>query len=149
LPFTTVAEDRVMSPKHRFHAGQILYSKIRPYLAKVVVVEFEGVCSADMYPINAFINARYLHKWMLTTEFTNMASQHQGRTVLPKINSDALVRLPVPVPPLAEQHRIVAEVERRLSVVQELEGTLAANLARAERLRQSILKRAFEGKLVM
>jgi type I restriction enzyme S subunit len=51
-------------------------------------------------------------------------------------------------PPLAEQRRIVAEVERRLSVVQELEATLAANLARAERLRQSILKRAFEGKLV-
>jgi type I restriction enzyme S subunit len=41
----------------------------------------------------------------------------------------------------------VAEVERRLSVVQELEGTLAANLARAERLRQAILKRAFEGRL--
>ncbi len=47
-----------------------------------------------------------------------------------------------------EQRRSVAEVERRLSVVQELEGTLAANLARAQRLRQAILKRAFGGKLV-
>ena len=56
--------------------------------------------------------------------------------------------LPIPVPPLAEQHRIVAEVERRLSVVQEVEATVAANLKRAERLRQSILKRAFEGRLV-
>ena len=53
-----------------------------------------------------------------------------------------------PLPPLAEQHRIVAEVERRLSVAQELEQTVRANLARAERLRQAILKRAFEGKLV-
>jgi type I restriction enzyme S subunit len=52
------------------------------------------------------------------------------------------------LPPLAEQRRIVAEVERRLSVVQEVEGVIAANLARAERLRQSILKQAFEGKLV-
>ena len=43
---------------------------------------------------------------------------------------------------------IVAEAERLLSVVQELDATLTANLARAERLRQSILKRAFEGKLV-
>ena len=55
---------------------------------------------------------------------------------------------PVPLPPLAEQHRIVAEVERRLSVVAELEATVAANLARAGRLRQAVLKRAFEGRLV-
>jgi type I restriction enzyme S subunit len=53
-----------------------------------------------------------------------------------------------PLPPSAEQDRIVAEVERRLSVVEELDATVGANLKRAERLRQSILKRAFEGRLV-
>jgi type I restriction enzyme, S subunit len=63
------------------------------------------------------------------------------------INSQDIRTMPIPLPPLAEQRRIVAEVERRLSVVQELQGTLAVNLTRAERLRQSILKRAFEGKL--
>jgi type I restriction enzyme S subunit len=54
----------------------------------------------------------------------------------------------VTLPPFAEQRRIVAEVERRLSVVQELEQTIEANLKRAGRLRQAILKRAFEGRLV-
>jgi type I restriction enzyme S subunit len=52
------------------------------------------------------------------------------------------------LPPLAEQRRIVAEVERRLSVVRAMEATVEANLVRARRLRQSILKRAFEGRLV-
>jgi len=66
----------------------------------------------------------------------------------PGINTDQLLRMPIVLPPLAEQHRIVAEVERRLSVTDELESLVEANLKRAERLRQAILKRAFEGKLV-
>ena len=54
----------------------------------------------------------------------------------------------VPLPPLVEQHQILGEVECRLSVLDELEHTLAAELTRAERLRQSILHRAFTGRLV-
>ena len=54
----------------------------------------------------------------------------------------------VALPPSAEQRRIVAEVERRLSVIQQTEATVEASLTRAERMRQSILKRAFSGKLV-
>ncbi len=53
----------------------------------------------------------------------------------------------IPVPPLAEQHRIVAEVERRLSVIEELEAMVAANLQRASRLRQAVLFRAFRGQM--
>lgn len=55
---------------------------------------------------------------------------------------------PFPLPSLAEQHRIVAEVDRLLSNADETEQTLRAQLARASRLRQAVLKRAFEGKLV-
>ena len=64
------------------------------------------------------------------------------------INTGQLLGMPVSIPPLAEQHRIVAEVDRRLSVIQQAESTVKANLARAERLRQSILKQAFSGQLV-
>jgi type I restriction enzyme, S subunit len=56
--------------------------------------------------------------------------------------------LPIPLPPLAEQKRIVAEVERRLSVVEELAATVTANLLRAARLRQAILQKAFCGELI-
>lgn len=59
-----------------------------------------------------------------------------------------LLSLHIGIPPLPEQHRIVAEVDRRLSVLDALDATLAANLARCARLRQAVLKRAFEGRLV-
>ena len=76
--------------------------------------------------------------------------EHSGKqtTNLASINLSVLSSFPVPLPPLAEQRRIVAEVERRLSVIQQAEATVEANLTRAERLRQSILKQAFSGKLV-
>ncbi len=71
-----------------------------------------------------------------------LASRFTGSTIkhLPK---EALLTIGVPLPPLAEQVRIVAEVERRLSVADQMESTLTASLARATRLRQAILKRAF------
>lgn len=52
----TVKEDEVKSVNHHFYSNQIIYSKIRPNLSKVVLVDFEGLCSADMYPIEALIN---------------------------------------------------------------------------------------------
>lgn len=71
----------------------------------------------------------------------------QTGTQLPHISGEGIQSFPIAVPPLAEQTRIVAEVERRLSVVDELEAVVSANLQRARRLRQSILQKAFTGEL--
>jgi type I restriction enzyme S subunit len=68
-----------------------------------------------------------------------------GQNTISQTTMESLV---FPLPPLTEQRRIVEEVERRLSVVDALEQTVEANLTRAERLRQAILKKAFEGRLV-
>ncbi|MBI3869300.1 MAG: restriction endonuclease subunit S [Verrucomicrobia bacterium] len=65
----------------------------------------------------------------------------------PFVNQRMLNETVIPLPPLAEQTRIVAEVERRLSVVEELESVVSANLQRATRLRNSILQKAFTGGL--
>lgn len=66
-------------------------------------------------------------------------------TNLASINITKLSAFPVPLPPQEEQHRIVAEVDRHLSLVREVETQVDTNLKRAERLRQSILSKAFSG----
>jgi type I restriction enzyme S subunit len=78
------------------------------------------------------------HFWKQASQTTNLAS----------INSTNLRSLPIPIPTLDEQARIISEVERRLSLIDQLEKTIKTDLARANRLRQSILKRAFAGQLV-
>jgi type I restriction enzyme S subunit len=64
------------------------------------------------------------------------------------INTQQLLEMAVALPPLVEQHCIISEIERRLSLSDEVEKVVDKNIKRAEKLRQSILKKAFEGKLV-
>ena len=90
----------------------------------------------------------YLYFFLQTQQAIRHLLGGQTGTQLPHISGRGIVSMLVPLPPLVEQHQILGEVECRLSVLDELEHTLAAELTRAERLRQSILHRAFTGRLV-
>lgn len=75
-------------------------------------------------------------------------SEKQTQTAQANIFQGKIKTLGFALPPLGEQHHIVAEVERRLRIVDELEELVTVNIERADELRRSILKRAFEGRLV-
>ena len=75
----------------------------------------------------------------------SVVSQQVGQA---NVNGTKLSNMPIPLPPLDEQRQIVTEVERRLSVVREVEAAVEAGLVRAGRLRQAVLRSAFEGRLV-
>ena len=77
----------------------------------------------------------------------NQASSAATGTAQKTVPLAGLRRFAIPLAPLAEQQQIVAEVDHRLSVIEELEATVEANLTRADRLRQSILTKAFVGQL--
>lgn len=90
--------------------------------------------------VAAFINSSYGRQWI-----KSVVSQQVGQA---NVNGTKLQALTVPLPSLTEQQQIVEEVERRLSMVEELEMEVTTNLQRAERFRQSILGFAFSGRLV-
>jgi len=93
-----------------------------------------------VYPLKLYL------LYFLHTQTTRLRRVNQG-AAQPNLNTSIIKAINVPLPPHDEQEQIVAEVERRLSVIDELEATIEANLTRANRLRQSILSQAFNGEL--
>lgn len=148
LEYHTIAEDGVTSGKHRFYSGQILYSKIRPYLSKAVVVDFDGLCSADMYPIEAYQNARCLWYYMLSDEFLLQASTAGSRSVLPKINQKELSALTVHLPANdREQEEIARILDELFDKEQQTKEAAEVVLDQIDLMKKSILARAFRGEL--
>lgn len=146
LPYTSIENAGVFSGKHFFRAGAILYSKIRPNLAKVTKVDFDGLCSADMYPIQALIDRDFLVRYMITGFFVDQSVSEDNRVAMPKINQSALSDILVPVPPLAEQHRIVAKVDALMALCDQLEASLTTAATTRSRLLETLLHEALNGQ---
>ena len=99
-----------------FFVGQILYSKIRPNLNKVVIAPCDGLCSADMYPIETDLNVKFVLYLMLSQYFVEQVSVViQDRVKMPKINQDELGRIRVVVPTKQEQNEIVDYLDKKCS----------------------------------
>ena len=148
LEYHTIAEDGVKSGKHRFYPGQILYSKIRPNLSKVVVVDFDGLCSADMYPIEALGDARCLWYFMLSENFLEQASSAGSRSVLPKINQKELSVLTVTIPDSIEEQKEIANIIDSLFAKEyQVKETAEAVIEQIDTMKKAILARAFRGEL--
>jgi type I restriction enzyme S subunit len=142
LPYVSIGEAGVLSGKHLFSGGAILYSKIRPNLAKVTKVDFDGLCSADMYPIQPLIDRDFLVIFMITKDFVDQAVSEDNRVAMPKINQSALSDILVPVPPFAEQHRIVAKIDELMTLCDRLEASLTAAVATRCHLLDALLAEA-------
>jgi type I restriction enzyme S subunit len=132
----TVLESGVKGPNSRFYAGQILYSKIRPSLSKAIIADFDGLCSADMYPLEAMINTDFLLKIILSEVFLAQVRSAENRIKMPKLNVDSLSNILVPVCPESEMSKITStltdlvlvcdQLISRLQVSQQIQSNLAS-----------------------
>src|SRR5262245_61307119 len=133
----TAGELTLISGKYAFRAGEILYSKIRPALNKVTIPDFDGVCSADIYPLRvntSVADSRYLVYVLRSREFLAYTEQHSSRTNIPKVNRDSLLSYKVALPPLAEQRRIADVLDR----AEALRAKRRAALGQLDTLTQAI-----------
>ena len=109
----SVRESGVISNNHLFFKGQILYSKIRPLLNKVTIAPFDGLCSADMYPIETILQTEYLKYFMLSSWFLYQIKQSGDRVKMPKINQEEMAKLQIVIPTDNEQKNIVCFINNR------------------------------------
>ena len=117
----------------------------------VVPAQLAGANTAravGVVPMLPELNAHWVELWFRNPARVAQMTLAAHEVARKTLNLEDVRRASVAIPPSVEQGRIVAEVERRLSIADEIAATIDTALARAERLRQSILKRAFEGKLV-
>jgi type I restriction enzyme S subunit len=102
------------SGKYEVRAGQIIYSKIRPYLRKAIIAPTDSLCSADMYPISIYhhdrISPEFLLLVMLSEPFTQYTIDCSLRAAMPKVNREALGEAAVWFPDIVEQRRIIDHV---------------------------------------
>ncbi|MEW1599909.1 restriction endonuclease subunit S [Streptomyces sp. NPDC093808] len=114
----TAEEQGAVSGKYLVRPGDVVLSKIRPSLRKVVVADFEGTCSADMYPLRPAptVSSDYLLAALLGSRFSDFSEKVSGRTGIPKLNRDDLDGYFLVIPPLGEQKGIVEILEGVLEV---------------------------------
>jgi type I restriction enzyme S subunit len=114
---------------------------------------FIRTAGASNQQINAIIpenglSPEYIYFCCISTNFQKTILDNASATTLPILNKGKFEFLALPVPPYEEQQQIVAEIDRHFSIADEVEQTIEKSLKESGRLRQSILKKAFEGKLV-
>jgi len=146
----TSREEKLISGKFEFNGSMVLYSKIRPYLMKVARPSFQGLCSADIYPLSPhknYIVRDYLFYLLLTSTFTEFAIKGSARAGMPKVNREHLFSFSLFLPTTVEQKSIVAKLDALSAETKKLEGIYEQKLADLEELKKSVLKKAFNGEL--
>ena len=136
-----------------FQKGDILYSKLRPYLQKILIADEDGACSTELVPFTCYSNISHIYIcYCLKSNFIDnyIASKSFG-IKMPRVSTETMTNLIIPLPPIAEQHRIVEKIEELLPLVEEYDEAQTKldklNSELPEKLKNSILQQAIMGRL--
>ena len=154
LEHKTVGERKAVGDKTVFVKGDILYSKLRPYLLKILVAPDDGICTPEIVPFRIYggINPNYIVNYLKSPYVDNLINSITYGVKMPRVGTETMTSLLVPIPPLEEQLRIVEKIDEVASAVSAYDvayqKTEALNSTFPEALKKSILQEAVQGKLV-
>lgn len=141
----TAAAQGAISGKYLVRPGDVIYSKIRPYLQKAYKCDFEALCSADMYPLSPRpgVDASFILHTILGRDFTNFATSVSARSGIPKINRAELSEYKMVVPPSLEQKAI----GRALDDIDDLIAALELLVAKRQAVKHGMMQELLTGRI--
>jgi len=145
---------KISGEKIIFKKGQILYSKLRPYLKKILIAPDNGVCSSELVPFDMIGNcdSRFIVYVLKSTYVDFLINSVTYGVKMPRVGTDTMINLLIPLPPLAEQKRIVEKIEELLPLVERYEKAWTRleelNKKFPLDMQKAILGQAIQGKLV-
>ena len=138
------SDRQVSSNKYSFKKNDVLYGKLRPYLNKVLIASDEGVCSSEILPLQSYqIESKYIKTYLMSPDFLNYANNLTSGTRMPRLGTDDLRKAIFPLPPLAEQNRIVAKLDELMANCDQLEAKAEEMKKYTTKLFEASLKESF------
>ena len=141
----TAGVQRAFSGKYVFSVNDVVYSKIRPYLRKAILADFEGLCSADMYPLKPAgdVSSGFVFAVILGHHFSKYAESVSVRSGMPKINRLELADYVMALPPTNAEQTAIAEA---LSNADSLIASLQKLIAKKKAIKQGAMQELLTGK---
>ncbi|ABX03929.1 restriction modification system DNA specificity domain [Herpetosiphon aurantiacus DSM 785] len=137
-----VKERKPKSNKASFQKNDILYGKLRPYLNKVIVAHTSGFCTTEIVVLRPKLELSpfYIQNFLKSPFFVSYVNQHSYGTKMPRLGTLDGKKASIPLPPLAEQQRIVAKVAQLMALCDQLEQQQTSREALRQQVQQSAIK---------
>ena len=139
-------ERKSLSTKSVFKKGDLLYSKLRPYLDKVIVADENGVCTTEILPVKFYggINSSFLKYSMKRIDFLNYVNSITKGMKMPRLGTNEGRMALISLPPLSIQNQIVIKLDQLMKTCDDLENSIKQSQTQNEQLLQQVLKEALE-----
>ena len=139
-----------VSTKHKFYKGQLLYSKLRPYLSKVVIAINDGYCTSEILPLKLFgsINPSYMQIYLMSEVFLSYVNMISYGVKMPRLGTEDGRKALIALPPLMEQYRIVEAFNNIKPIIKSIEANSIELKDIVGLIKSQILDLAIRGKLV-